>query len=167
MSNITNFDYTKNIYIRKKANMNKYLLLAILVMISLFSHAQTTMTSSQFENTKWAIIDPNDPKINRYWHFTGKILSSYACYAGHKSHGVDYSYYLSSSRSDNFKKSKVGSTTSGCYLYVYNNKLKTCSVWMINSYDKTRGIISVTSSTSKQSVVIGGKSTTMRLQIVK
>lgn len=147
--------------------MNRFIILATLVMISLFSHAQTAMTSSQFENTKWIIIDPNDPKINHYWDFTPKIMSSYACYAGHKSHGVEYSYYLSSSRSENFNKSKVGSTTAGCYLYVYNDKLKTSSVWIINSYDKTNGIISVTSSTSKQSVVIGGKSTTMRLQKVK
>lgn len=147
--------------------MNRIITLVMLTMVTISSHAQTSMASLQFKNTKWEIINPKDSKINRFWDFTGKQLSSYACYAGQKSHGVEYSYYLSSSCSEKFNHSKVGSNTVGCYLCLYNNKLKTTSFWLIKSYDRSRGIISITSNTNRQSVVIGGKSTTMHLRIVK
>lgn len=149
--------------------MNRLIILAMLAMVAIFSHAQTSMTSLQFKNTKWEIIEAKDSKINRFWDFSDKKLSSYEHYAGHKSHGIEYSYYLTSSCSENFNNSKVGSNTAGCYLYLYNNKLKTSSFWLITSYDQSQGIITVTSNTNtnKQSVVIGGKSTTLHLRIVK
>ncbi len=148
--------------------MNRFFLLAISTMISLLSHAQTNMSSSQFENTKWEIIEPKDSKINHFWDFTEKNLHSYSRYAGRMSAGVEYSYYLTSSCSESFNHSKVGSSSVGCYLHLYNKKLKTSSIWLIKSYDRNSGIISVTgSSTSKQNVVIGGKNTTMRLQMIK
>lgn len=147
--------------------MNRFVLLAILTMISLFSDAQTNMTTSQFENTKWEIIEPKDSKISHYWDFSENKLVSYSCYAGRKSSGVEYSYYLSPACSEKFNHSKVGRSSAGCYLYLYNNKLKTSSVWLIKTYDRSSGIISVTGSTSKHGVVVGDKSTAMRLRIVK
>lgn len=149
--------------------MNRFVIFAVLTMISLFSDAQTNMTNSQFENTKWEVIEPKDSKISRYWDFSRKNMVSYSCYAGRKSSGVEYSYYLGSSCSENFNHTKVGISSVGCYLYLYNNKLKTSSAWLIKAYDRSKGIISVTgsTSTSKHEVVVGGKSTDMRLRIVK
>ena len=113
--------------------------LIILLTCNIYCFAQVVVTNSQLSGTTWTI--DGDGKVGE---------DTVTFYADHELNIAYYSlvdittrfetpYYLSDSIPEIFDHSKVGTSTSGCYLVKYNTKLNAMTVVEIKKFDLNNG----------------------------
>ena len=156
--------------------MRKIIIIIIICVIyTCIVRAQVAINISLFKCTTWKVIEPKD-KIEFLWQFSDKELKRIMRLNDQVRNGMVYTYYLSTSDKTVFDKSKVGKSTSGGYLYLYNSKLDNYTVWVVRSYDKTKNVMTLETATGNFSnssayrnskyVVGSAKSQTIKLQLV-
>jgi len=148
-----------------------YILTVCFALSATTCNAQVTVKLSQLAGTTWKTIKPNDTKIERMWTFSSKVYKQYRIYTFdnyRKSPGVTYPFYLDSIYSFNFEHSKVGVSKKGCYIHEYNANKNYSDIWVIESFDDDKGIMTITKKINTDApIVIGTNTITLVLKRIQ
>lgn len=114
--------------------MRKALLLFILIC-GISCNAQVTVNTSQLTETKWTIDGGGKIGEDTLTFYKDYELDVAYFPLLKRTSKFTKPYYLSDSIPKTFDHSKVGTSTSGCYIIVYNNNLKRMTVYEIRTFD--------------------------------
>ena len=148
-----------------------YILIACFILLATTCNAQVTVKLSQLAGTTWKTVKPNDTKILRMWTFSSKGYKRYMVYTmydNRKSEGLTYSFYLDPVNSYKFEHSKVGVSKKGCYIHEYNSNKNYSDIWVIESFDDDKGIMTITKKINTDApIVIGTNTITLVLKRIQ
>ena len=114
--------------------MKKMFLKILLMMIPIICTGQVVISTSQLNGSRWKIKGDNSGNIYEYTSTLEKCI---------KKNGSSfmYYYYLSNSIVNSFDKSKLRTSSKGCYLVTYNEKANITYCWLIQKFSKSDRIM--------------------------
>ena len=119
--------------------MKKLLFIIYVLLFCIHCNAQVTVKSSQLIGTKWTIDGGGKVGEDTLTFYKDYQLNVAYYNLVKRTTKFTTPYYLSESIPKIFDHSKVGTSTSGCFLIEYNNKLKRMSISQIRSFDLKKG----------------------------
>ncbi len=138
--------------------MKNYLVVLMLLVCSSTVNCQVAVKSKQLIGTVWKIVEPYYENVESRWTFSSKEITTTLhspCFKGDVP-SVRCTFYLSPKYQLQFDHSKAGTITSGCYLLTYNKKNKGFESWYIRSFDKNKGLMTLTTRRKVPKGAIGG-----------
>lgn len=119
--------------------MKKILFILYILLYGTYCNAQVTVKLSQLIGTKWTIDGGGKVGEDTLTFYSSYMLDVTYFNLLKRTTKFTTPYYLSESIPKTFDHSKVGTSTSGCFLIEYNNKLKRMSISQIRSFDLQKG----------------------------
>lgn len=119
--------------------MKKVLLLLHILLCSIYCHAQVTVQLSQLVGTRWTIDGGGKVGEDTLTFYKDKEVDVAYFPLLKRTSVINRPFYLSETFPKFFDHSKVGTSTSGCFIVGYNNKLRRMTVLQIRSFDLAKG----------------------------
>ena len=138
--------------------MKNYLVTLMLLVCSCTVNGQVAVKSRQLIGTVWKIVEPYDEDVESRWTFSSKEITTTLHSPRFKGNvpSVRCTFYLSPKYQLQFNHSKSGTVTSGCYLMTYNQRNNGFDSWYIRSFDKNKGLMTLTTRRKVPKGAIGG-----------
>lgn len=121
--------------------MNR-LFFTFLIFCTVSCYSQVSVSLKELSGTKWKIVDTEDELILHITEYTNSYTKTTTTFKtiGRES-SVQNKYYLSDYIPSSFEHSRVGKSTRGKYMVLYNSVLNTFAYVVIKQFDSKRGMM--------------------------